>query len=232
MSRSLGATSLTTRSPIRSVAVADLLETGDHPEAGRLAAARGPDEDHELAVGDGEVQVVDREHVAVFLGDVVERHGRHVRTSTPPGHRGSLHPAAIRRRGRTPYEEPARAARIVPPKSGHSAVHTRSAEGRTREVPGNGGRPPPRRRGAAARSDDRARRGAAGGADRAGRTSHAGRVRRAARGHAPRRLVGAAARARVRGSTTRHPAGPGSTSCRCSGGRSTRSSPTGRRSSR
>ena len=42
-------------------AVADLLETGDHPEAGRLAAARWADEDHELAVGDLEVEVVDRE---------------------------------------------------------------------------------------------------------------------------------------------------------------------------
>src|SRR4029450_7440568 len=64
----------------------------------------------ELAVRDGEVQGVDREDVAVALGDVLERNGRHVRTSTPPGHRGSLHPAAIRRRGRTPYEDPARAA--------------------------------------------------------------------------------------------------------------------------
>ena len=76
-------------------AVADLLETGDHPEAGRLAAARWPDEDHELAVRDGKVQVVDREYVAVALGDALECHGRHVRTSTPPGHRGSLHPAVV-----------------------------------------------------------------------------------------------------------------------------------------
>ena len=40
-------------------AVGDLLEPSDHPERGRLAAARGPDEDHELGVGDLQVERVD-----------------------------------------------------------------------------------------------------------------------------------------------------------------------------
>ena len=35
----------------------DLLEPGDHPERGRLAAAGRADEDHELAVGDLEVEL-------------------------------------------------------------------------------------------------------------------------------------------------------------------------------
>ena len=92
-------------------AIADLLETGDHPKIGGLATARWSDEHHELAIGDLEVEIMDRGHVTVFLGDMVERNGRHIRASTPPGHRGSLHPAAGWRRGRTPYEEPARVAR-------------------------------------------------------------------------------------------------------------------------
>ena len=57
----------------------DLLEPGDHPQAGRLAAARRPDQDHELAVVDLEVEVVYRKDVTVFLGDVIERDGRHSR---------------------------------------------------------------------------------------------------------------------------------------------------------
>ena len=52
----------------------ELLETGDHPERGGLAAARRSDEDHELPVGDLERQVVHGDHVAgELLGHVVER---------------------------------------------------------------------------------------------------------------------------------------------------------------
>ena len=76
-------------------AVADLLEAGDHPEAGRLAATGRSDEHHEFAICDFEVEIVDREDVTIFLGDMVERNGRHERTSTPPEHRGSLHPAVV-----------------------------------------------------------------------------------------------------------------------------------------
>ena len=85
MSRSLGGTSLTTRSPIRSVPAGDLLEAGDHPQAGRLAAARWSDQDHELAVADLQVEVLHGLEIAVHLVDVLERHGRHGATSAPSG---------------------------------------------------------------------------------------------------------------------------------------------------
>ena len=55
----------------------DLLEAGDHPQARRLAAARRSDQDHEFAVVDLEVEVVHRQDVAIFLGDVIERDSRH-----------------------------------------------------------------------------------------------------------------------------------------------------------
>jgi len=41
------------------LAFGDVLEPGDHPQRGRLAAARGADEDHELAVADLEVHLFD-----------------------------------------------------------------------------------------------------------------------------------------------------------------------------
>ena len=41
------------------LAAGDVLEPRDHPQRGRLAAARRPDEDHEFAVPDLEVQVLD-----------------------------------------------------------------------------------------------------------------------------------------------------------------------------
>ena len=40
----------------------DLLEAGDHPQGRALAAARGADQHHELAIGDREVDAVDRGH--------------------------------------------------------------------------------------------------------------------------------------------------------------------------
>ena len=53
------------------LALGDVLEPGDHPQRRRLPAARRADEDHELAVGDVEVEVLDGlEAVAVALGDV------------------------------------------------------------------------------------------------------------------------------------------------------------------
>jgi len=45
----------------------DVLEPGDHAQAGGLATARGSNEDHELAVGDLQVEVVDGDHVPYFL---------------------------------------------------------------------------------------------------------------------------------------------------------------------
>ena len=101
-------------------AVADLLETGDHPEAGRLAAPGRSDQDHELAVPDLEVEVVDGDNVTVFLGDVVEGDCRHDSFLLRPGHRGPLHSAALGGLERAPYEVPdwveviVRAADTVP----------------------------------------------------------------------------------------------------------------------
>jgi hypothetical protein len=76
------------RGDVGDVAVADadrpavdLLEPGEHPQAGRLAAARGADQDEELAVGDVEVQRVDSGvgRAGVAAGGVVEGDGRHDR---------------------------------------------------------------------------------------------------------------------------------------------------------
>ena len=80
MSRSLGAFSFTTSPPIRSSPLGDVLEPGDHPQRGGLAAARRADEDHELAVLDRQVHVP---HglvaVGVALGDFVENDVGHLR---------------------------------------------------------------------------------------------------------------------------------------------------------
>ena len=55
------------------LAVGHLLEAGDHPERGRLAAAGGADEDHQLAVRDVEVERADGPRaVVVDLREVVE----------------------------------------------------------------------------------------------------------------------------------------------------------------
>jgi hypothetical protein len=57
---------------------ADLLQPREHAQRGRLAAPGRPDQDHELAVPDLQVQRVDgREAVVVDLRDGVERHARH-----------------------------------------------------------------------------------------------------------------------------------------------------------
>ena len=68
------------RRQVGHVALADrdraaryLLEAGDHPQQRRLAAARRPDEDEELAAADRERDVVDGDHAAgEDLADVVE----------------------------------------------------------------------------------------------------------------------------------------------------------------
>ncbi len=54
------------------LAVAHLLEPGDHPQQGRLAAAGRADEDHELAVLDLEVDAVDHLGVAEALDDPMQ----------------------------------------------------------------------------------------------------------------------------------------------------------------
>ena len=69
-------------------AARDLLEPGDHPERGRLAATGRADEDHELTVYDVEIQSRNRQRsVRVDLLDRLERDG---------GHRGVIHPCVPR----------------------------------------------------------------------------------------------------------------------------------------
>ena len=55
----------------QEVAAGDRLEAGDHAQQRRLAAARGADEDGELAGIDGEVDAVDDLDVAVPLEDLL-----------------------------------------------------------------------------------------------------------------------------------------------------------------
>ena len=71
----------------------DVLQAHDHPEQGRLAAPRRPDEDDELALGDLEADVVDgQEAVGVLLDDVPHADGCH----------GELSPFLVRRRAVSP----------------------------------------------------------------------------------------------------------------------------------
>jgi hypothetical protein len=46
------------RSPDAKFAGRDVLQAGDHVERGRLSATRRPDENHELAIGDGQRQIL------------------------------------------------------------------------------------------------------------------------------------------------------------------------------
>jgi hypothetical protein len=60
------------------LAVADLFQAGQHPERRRLPAPGRPDEDHQLAVRDLEVEVVDGlRAVGIDLRDLVVRDLRH-----------------------------------------------------------------------------------------------------------------------------------------------------------
>ena len=98
MSRSFGGTSLTTRSPMRTVPLRDRLEAGDHPQRGGLAAARRADEHHELAVGDVEVERADGfGAVGVDLPDVVENDVCHrsPRSAVIVGHFASARGRAV-----------------------------------------------------------------------------------------------------------------------------------------
>ena len=78
MSRSFGATSLTTRSPMDSVPAVIVLQSGDHAQQGGLAAARRADQHHQLAVGDLEAGAV-HGHLAVVvnLANAVELDAGH-----------------------------------------------------------------------------------------------------------------------------------------------------------
>jgi hypothetical protein len=55
-----------------------VLEAGDHPEQGRLPAAGRPDEDHEFAIGDRNIDAVDDFDRAEFLVDPADIDRCHV----------------------------------------------------------------------------------------------------------------------------------------------------------
>ena len=78
MSRSFDETSFTGPLADQDRAVADLLETGDHPERRRLAAAGRADEDHELVVLDHQLERIDRAGpVGIDLRDLLELNRSH-----------------------------------------------------------------------------------------------------------------------------------------------------------
>ena len=86
------------------LAVGDLLQARDHPQRGRLPAARRADEDHELAVADLEVHVLDGlEAVGIALPDVLERDLGH--QSRAPG-------MSVARPGREDEQQPRVAGRL------------------------------------------------------------------------------------------------------------------------
>ena len=60
-------------------------QAGDHPEQGRLADAGGTGEQHQLAVVDGQVDVVEDRPIAVAEGDVAQL--EHLRPPPPPAPR-------------------------------------------------------------------------------------------------------------------------------------------------
>jgi hypothetical protein len=63
------------------------LEAGNHPEAGGLSRAGGPEEREELVLSYVQVDAVDRDELAVCLASPVEAHG-----DVPiPGHPGVLY---------------------------------------------------------------------------------------------------------------------------------------------
>jgi hypothetical protein len=68
----------------------DLREAGDLSESGCLAASRRPDKDHELSVGDLQVEIRDgASTVRIDLGDLVEANACHARISARGRSRGS-----------------------------------------------------------------------------------------------------------------------------------------------
>jgi len=52
------------------LAIGDVLEPGDQAQQGRLAAARRPDEHHELAIGDVQVDAAGDGHTLITLADI------------------------------------------------------------------------------------------------------------------------------------------------------------------
>jgi hypothetical protein len=74
----LDSSSFTTRPVVdQDLAAGDVLQAGQHAQQGGLAAARGPDQHHELAVGDVEAQALDDLGLAEGFLDVAEGYGCH-----------------------------------------------------------------------------------------------------------------------------------------------------------
>jgi hypothetical protein len=80
----------------RDLAFGDVLEPRDHPQRGRLAAARRADEHDELAVADLEREVVHGVHVVVV--DLLDLFEDHVSHSSASKHGMTVHPQGTRRR--------------------------------------------------------------------------------------------------------------------------------------
>ena len=72
MLRSLGCRSLTTTLPMLISPRCDRLEPGDHAQQRRLAAAGGPEQHDEFAIGDGEVDAVKHLELAVGLAHIAD----------------------------------------------------------------------------------------------------------------------------------------------------------------
>ena len=60
------------------------LESGQAPEQRRLSAAGGPEQDHELAVTDEKVHILERGRLPEDLADGLERDTRHQLTYPVP----------------------------------------------------------------------------------------------------------------------------------------------------
>ena len=98
------------------LAVADLLEPGDHAQRRRLAAAGGTDEHDELAFADLEVQVVDRNDPVVV--DLREVHELDRQPRTAP----AVRPKAIRRCTSKKKMTTGTAVKVAPAISGPHSV--------------------------------------------------------------------------------------------------------------
>src|SRR5690606_41613000 len=101
----------------------DPVRPGDHPQRGALAAARGAEQDHELAVGDVEVEAVDGGDLAVPLSHPSEGHARHGAQPTRRTHRG---------------ETGAATGACTPPGGARSEERRVGKEGRSRWSPERG----------------------------------------------------------------------------------------------
>ena len=75
--RSAGASALTFRSAMTMSPEVGVVEAGDHPQQGRLAAAGRADQHDELAVLDPQVDVDEHLALAVALVERVDMQSRH-----------------------------------------------------------------------------------------------------------------------------------------------------------